>query len=92
MALGKLIASWPLLRQADGDPLALGKAVRSERTQRLRPRTADADHVARSVCPAVATSTSTTTVMSRRSRRGRTRLGGVRTGSRGASSRSRIAR
>ena len=51
MALGKLIASWPLLRQADGDPLALGKAVRSERTQRLRPRTADADHVARSVCP-----------------------------------------
>jgi formate dehydrogenase major subunit len=51
MALRQLIARWPLLRQADGDPLALGKAVQSERTQRLRPRTADAEHVVRSICP-----------------------------------------
>src|SRR5213593_4288703 len=51
MALAKLIARWPLLRQVDGDPLGLGKAVRSERTQNLRPRTADADHVVKSVCP-----------------------------------------
>jgi formate dehydrogenase major subunit len=51
MALRELIASWPLLRQADGDPLGLGKAVQSERTQRLRPRTAEAEHVVQSVCP-----------------------------------------
>ena len=51
MALRQVIARWPLLRQADGDSLALGKAVQSERTQRLRPRTADAEHVVRSICP-----------------------------------------
>jgi formate dehydrogenase major subunit len=51
MTLAKLIARWPLLRQADGDPLALGRAVQSPRTQRLRPRTADAEHVVKSVCP-----------------------------------------
>ena len=51
MELAKVIARWPLLRQADGDPFGLGKAVRSERTQNLRPRTADADHVVKSVCP-----------------------------------------
>jgi formate dehydrogenase major subunit len=41
----------PLLRQAQGDPLALGRAVRSRRTERLAPRTARADGVTRSVCP-----------------------------------------
>src|SRR5207244_4904960 len=51
MPLAKLIARWPLLRQIDGDPLALGKAVQSERTQKLRPRTADAEHVVQSICP-----------------------------------------
>ena len=51
MPLAKLIGRWPLLRQADGDPLALGKAVQSERTQKLRPRTADAEHVVQSICP-----------------------------------------
>jgi formate dehydrogenase major subunit len=51
MPLTKLIARWPLLRQADGDPLAFGKAVQSERTQKLRPRTADAEHVVQSICP-----------------------------------------
>jgi formate dehydrogenase major subunit len=49
--LGKLIASWPVLRQLDGDPLGLGKAVRSERQATLRPRTRDAQRVVKSVCP-----------------------------------------
>jgi formate dehydrogenase major subunit len=49
--LGKLIASWPVLRQLDGDPLGLGKAVRSQRQAALRPRTRDAQHVVKSVCP-----------------------------------------
>jgi formate dehydrogenase major subunit len=51
MPLGELIRSWPLLRQAKGDWLGLGSAVRSPRTERLRPRTAEADHVVQSVCP-----------------------------------------
>ena len=46
------VQGWPLLRQlAEGDPLALGKVVQSRRSRELRPRIADADHVARSVCP-----------------------------------------
>ncbi len=51
MALGKLIARWPVLRQAGGDPFALGKAVRSPRSEQLRPRTAEAEHVVKSICP-----------------------------------------
>jgi len=52
MELARLIKRWPVLRQAsDGDVLGLGRAVRSERTERLRPRTAGADHVVKSVCP-----------------------------------------
>ena len=43
---------WPVLRQLRGsDPLGRGAAVTSERTRELHPRTADADTVARSVCP-----------------------------------------
>ena len=34
-----------------GDPLGLGHAVTSERTEALRPRTEDADKVVASVCP-----------------------------------------
>jgi formate dehydrogenase major subunit len=49
--LGKLIASWPVLRQAAEDPLGRGKGVRSRRTRELRPRLAEADHVVHSVCP-----------------------------------------
>jgi formate dehydrogenase major subunit len=49
--LGKLIASWPVARQLDGDPLGLGKAVRSPRQATLRPRTRDAERVVKSVCP-----------------------------------------
>ena len=51
MPLGKLIGRWPLLRQTAGDPLGLGTAVRSPRTDSLRPRTATADHVVPSICP-----------------------------------------
>jgi formate dehydrogenase major subunit len=41
----------PLLRQLRGDPLALGSAARSARSERLRSRIASADRVVRSVCP-----------------------------------------
>ena len=52
MELGKQIARWPLLRQLrDGDPLGLGRAVRSERSRTLKPRIDEADHVVRSICP-----------------------------------------
>jgi formate dehydrogenase major subunit len=52
MNAGKLINSWPLVRQlTGGDPLGLGKAVQSKRSRELRPRTEDAETVARSICP-----------------------------------------
>jgi formate dehydrogenase major subunit len=52
MGLTGRMDRWPLLRQlTEGDPLGLGKAVRSERTERLEPRTAHADRVVKSVCP-----------------------------------------
>jgi formate dehydrogenase major subunit len=41
----------PLLRQLRGDPLGIGAAARSGRSERLRPRTATADRVVDSVCP-----------------------------------------
>jgi formate dehydrogenase major subunit len=52
MALGKLIASWPVLRQLrEGDPLALGRAAQSPRSRTLTPRIDEADHVVQSICP-----------------------------------------
>ena len=45
------LAGWPALRQLDGDRRGLGSAARSARTESLHPRTADADHVVRSICP-----------------------------------------
>src|ERR687883_1729750 len=52
MDVGKLIERWPVVRQLrEGDPLGLGKSVQSERSQALKPRIAEADHVARSICP-----------------------------------------
>lgn len=48
--LATRIGRWPVLRQALGAD-GRGEAARSARTDALRPRTADADHVARSVCP-----------------------------------------
>ena len=41
----------PLIRQLTRDPLGLGPAARSQRSERLRPRTATADRVVRSICP-----------------------------------------
>jgi formate dehydrogenase major subunit len=46
------IESWPVYRQLTGtDPLGLGAATQSARTKALRPRTATADQVVKSVCP-----------------------------------------
>ena len=46
------IGSWPVYRQLTGeDPLALGAATKSAGTAPLRPRTATADQVVKSVCP-----------------------------------------
>ena len=52
MDLPKWMGSWPVIRQLqEGDPLGLGKAAQSPRSAALAPRTAEADRVARSVCP-----------------------------------------
>jgi formate dehydrogenase major subunit len=40
-----------ILEQLRGDPLALGKAARSRRSETLEPRTKSADREVRSVCP-----------------------------------------
>ncbi len=42
---------WPVLRQTKGDPTGRGAAVKSWRSETLRPRTLDADKVVKSVCP-----------------------------------------
>src|SRR5918912_3159765 len=41
----------PLLRQLREDPLGLGRAARSRRTDALEPRTRTADRVVQSICP-----------------------------------------
>jgi formate dehydrogenase major subunit len=41
----------PLLRQLTEDRLALRRAARSARSEKLRPRTAEADRMVQSVCP-----------------------------------------
>jgi formate dehydrogenase major subunit len=52
VGLTKLLESWPVVRQLrEGDPLGLGKAAQSPRSRALKPRIAEADHVARSICP-----------------------------------------
>ncbi|MBC6471076.1 dehydrogenase [Actinomadura alba] len=52
MGLPRWIRSWPVYRQLTGsDPAGLGKAVRSPRTEALRPRVSTADKVVKSVCP-----------------------------------------
>ena len=40
-----------LFRQLTRDPLGLGPAARSKRSEQLRPRTATADRVVQSICP-----------------------------------------
>ncbi len=47
-----LLSQWPVARQLQQrDPTALGSAAFSPRSRDLRPRTATADRVVRSVCP-----------------------------------------
>jgi formate dehydrogenase major subunit len=41
----------PFLRQLRGDPLGLGRAARSSRSEMLTPRTKTADRIVQSVCP-----------------------------------------
>jgi formate dehydrogenase major subunit len=41
----------PLLRQLTRDPLGLGPAARSKRSEELEPRTRTADRVVKSICP-----------------------------------------
>jgi formate dehydrogenase major subunit len=41
----------PFLRQLDRDPLGLGRAARSARSEKLTPRTKTADRVVQSICP-----------------------------------------
>ena len=49
---GGLAARWPLVQQLRRrDPAALGRVARTARSAALRPRTAEAEHVVRSVCP-----------------------------------------
>ena len=46
------IELWPLVRQLRGpDRLGRGKAVMSGRSEKLTPRTSDADQVVSSICP-----------------------------------------
>jgi formate dehydrogenase major subunit len=48
----KFLELWPVYRQLTGeDPLGRGKAVQSGQSETTAPRTADADRVARSLCP-----------------------------------------
>jgi formate dehydrogenase major subunit len=41
----------PLLRQLRDDPLGLGRAAQSKRSEKLTPRTATADRIVKSICP-----------------------------------------
>jgi len=41
----------PVLRQLAGDPLGLGRAAQSARSETLTPRTRTADRVVQSICP-----------------------------------------
>ncbi|MBP2336784.1 formate dehydrogenase major subunit [Saccharothrix coeruleofusca] len=50
--LASRLASWPVYRQITGrDPLGRGRAAQSPRSAGLTARIADADRVAKSVCP-----------------------------------------
>ncbi len=52
MGLGDLFKRWPVLRQIKArDAHGLGRTAATERSERLRSRTREADAVKRSVCP-----------------------------------------
>ena len=50
--MAKTPLDWPVVRQlTTGDFLGRGRAVQSERTRQMQPRTSTADRVVQSVCP-----------------------------------------
>jgi formate dehydrogenase major subunit len=51
MTIVDRVTRWPVWRQLGHDRTARGDAVRSARTDALRPRTSDADQVVQSICP-----------------------------------------
>jgi formate dehydrogenase major subunit len=52
LGIRNFVPDWSLLRQFTGkDKLGLGKAAQSLHQAQLRPRTAEADEVVRSICP-----------------------------------------
>ena len=52
MSIRDSISAWPVVRQLRGrDRLGLGEAAQSSRQAELKPRTAEADKVAKSICP-----------------------------------------
>ena len=52
MGVTKLLESWPVVRQLkERDLLGRERAVQTNRSKNLRPRIADADAVAHSICP-----------------------------------------
>jgi formate dehydrogenase major subunit len=52
MGVSDALRRWPVYRQlTGGDALGRGSATRSSKTAALRPRTATADRVVKSVCP-----------------------------------------
>jgi formate dehydrogenase major subunit len=51
MSDGRIPGLTPLLRQLRGDPLGLGRAAQSARSETLTPRTRTADKVVQSICP-----------------------------------------
>jgi len=52
MEFTKLLERWPVVRQLrEGDTLGLGPAVQSPRSQTLKPRIDEAEHVVQSICP-----------------------------------------
>jgi formate dehydrogenase major subunit len=52
LGIRDLMPAWPVLRQIrDGDRLGLGRAAQSRQQANLKPRTAEADEVVKSICP-----------------------------------------
>jgi len=52
LSIRNFIPAWSVLRQITGkDRLALGKAAQSSHQAHLKPRTAEADQVVKSICP-----------------------------------------
>jgi len=48
----RALQRWPLVRQlTQGDPLGLGRSVRSRRSESLRARIDEADSIVASICP-----------------------------------------